>query len=171
MRRIRLTVRHNPDDPADDLKQVARLRRDLWAHSPVEVDPDNPFCATQRDAHRDAYFEFATEFPDEVQRVLQEYGHEPRATLEDLGEIGLVCGNCGFFAGYVTECPNCHHRDIDPCPHCGRKVARERYQPVSGDLFVCPECRGRVRLQINPDLCNADGSFNQPMVLIQDARA
>src|SRR5438046_675798 len=55
LRRIRLTVRHNPDDPADDLKQIAKLRRDLWARSPVEVDPDNPAYQTRRDADRNAY--------------------------------------------------------------------------------------------------------------------
>src|SRR5687767_6276313 len=54
--RIRLTVRHNADDPTDDLKQTAKLRRDLWAHSPVEVDPDNPAYQTRRDSDRNAYF-------------------------------------------------------------------------------------------------------------------
>src|SRR5947209_5711493 len=75
LRRIRLTVRHNPRDPADDLKQIAMLRHDLWAHSPVEVDPEKPFSQTRRDDARNAYFEFATEFPDEVRRVLHQYGH------------------------------------------------------------------------------------------------
>ena len=41
MKRVRVTVRHNPKDPADDLRWAARLRRDLWAHSPVEIDPDS----------------------------------------------------------------------------------------------------------------------------------
>jgi hypothetical protein len=170
MRHLRLTVRHNPLDPAEDLKQVARLRRDLWAHSPVEIDSDNPFFRTQRDGDRNAFFEFATDYSGEVERVLRDYGYQNRVTVSDLGEVGLVCANCGFLAGYVTECPNCHHRDIDPCPHCGHKVARERYQAVSGDLFVCPNCRGRVRMQINPDLCKSDGTFNEPMVLVQGAQ-
>ena len=63
MPRIRLTIRHNPNDPADDLRYAARVRRDLWAHSPVEIDPDSRVHGTHRDAGRNAYFEFATEMP------------------------------------------------------------------------------------------------------------
>jgi hypothetical protein len=170
LRHIRLTVRHNPQDPADDLKQVARLRRDLWAHSPVEVDADKPSCQTHRDDARNATFEFATEFPDEVRRVLREYGHEGRATMEDRGEVGLVCARCGFLTGYVTVCPNCQLRDIEPCPHCGHEVARERYEPATSELFVCPDCRGRVRFEFNPDVYDADGALNEPVVLVQDAQ-
>jgi hypothetical protein len=169
LRQIRLTVRHNPQDPADDLRQVARLRRDLQAHSAVEVDPHNPFSETRRDAAQNAYFEFATEFPGEVRRVLRDYGYEGRVTAEDLGEVGLVCARCGFLAGYVTVCPNCRLRDIAPCPHCGHEVARERYEPVSGDRFVCPDCRRRVRFQFN-DLGNGDGTVSEPVVLVQDAQ-
>jgi hypothetical protein len=169
LRRVRLTVAHNPQDPADDLKQVARLRRDLWAHSPVEVDPANPFCQTRRDDDRNAYFEFATEFADEVRRVLRQYGYEGRVTMQDLGEVGLVCAKCGYLAGYVTVCPNCHQRDISSCPSCGQEVARERYKPVSGDLFVCPNCGRRVRLQFN-DLDKSDASLDEPVVLVQDAQ-
>lgn len=169
MRHIRITVRHDPRDPADDLKQVARVRRDLWAHSPVEVDSDNPSCETSRDAARNAYFEFATEFPDEVRRVLHDYGHMGRATMQDLGEVGLVCARCGFLAGYVADCPKCGLRDIDPCPHCGHRVARQCYQPGNGDLFVCPNCRGRVRLEFNPDL-GTNGSFSEPVVVVQAAQ-
>jgi hypothetical protein len=169
LRRVRLTVRHNPQDPADDLTQVARLRHDLWAHSPVEVDPDNPFCQTQRDEARNAYFEFATEFPDEVRRVVRQYGYDGRVTVEVLGEVGLICSRCGYLAGYLTVCPNCQQRDISPCPHCRREVARERYEPVSGDLFVCPECRRRVRLQLT-DLDTSDGAVNEPVVIVRDAQ-
>jgi hypothetical protein len=170
MRHMRLTVRHNPEDPADDLNQVVRLRHDLWAHSPVEVDHGNPFCETRRDDARNAYFEFPTEFPDEVHRVLRDYGYDGRVTVEDRGEVNLVCAKCGYLAGSVTVCPNCGHRDIDPCPHCGREVAAERYESVAGDLFLCPECRGRVRLEFNPDLVNSDRSINSPVVLVHDAQ-
>jgi hypothetical protein len=170
MRHIRLTIHHNPQDPAGDLVQVGRLRHDLWAHSRVDIDPDNPFCQTQRDADRNAYFEFPTESPAEVQRVLRDYGYNGRVTMADLGDVGLVCASCGYLAGYVTVCPHCGHRDIEPCPHCGHEVARERYEPLSGDLSLCPDCRQRVRLQFNPDLCNADGSVNEPVVVIEDAQ-
>ncbi len=145
------------------------MRRDLRAHSPVEVDSDNLFCQTRRDDAHNAYFEFATEFPAEVRRVLRQYDYEGRVTMEDLGEVGLVCARCGYLAGYVTVCPNCRQRDISPCPHCRHEVAREYYEPVSGDLFICPDCRRRVRLQFN-DLYDSDGSVNEAVVLVQDAQ-
>src|SRR6266550_1046124 len=96
MQRVRLTVRHNPKDPADDLRWVARLRRDLWAHSPVEIDPDSQAHETHRDNARNAYFEFATDHLPEVQRVVQEYGYADRATVDVVAEgNGTECVNCG----------------------------------------------------------------------------
>lgn len=169
LRRIRLTVRNNQDDPADDLKQIARLRRDLWAHSPVEIDPDNPAYQTRRDPDRNAYFEFATEFPGEVRRVLRQYGFEDRVTVQDLGEVGLVCTRCGFLSGFVTECPNCKQRDISPCPNCREEIPREHYEPVAGDVFVCPNCQRRVRLQFN-ELDNSERSLTEPVVFVKDAQ-
>ncbi|MBI1916468.1 MAG: hypothetical protein HYS12_17300 [Planctomycetes bacterium] len=170
MRHIRLTVRHNPQDPVDDLKQVARLRHDLQYRSPVYIDPENPFSETRRDESRNATFEFATETTDEVRRVLRDYGHDGRVTMTELGEVGLVCVKCGYFAGYVTVCPNCGHRDIDPCPHCGHEVACELYEPVSGDLSVCPDCGRHVRLQFNPRLGIIGEPKAEPVVVVQDAQ-
>ena len=46
------------------------------------------------------------------------------------------------------------------------------FQTISIDVDgddICPQCRRRVRLEINPNLCNEDGSFNEPMILVQDA--
>ncbi len=169
LRRIRLTIRHAPDDPTDDLRQIARLRHDLWAHSPVEVDPEDSASQTRRDHERNAYFEFATQFPGEVRRVLHQYGFDGRVTMEDLGEVGLVCTRCGYLSGFVTECPNCKQRDIGPCPHCRQEIPRERYEPVAGDLFVCPNCRRRVRLQFN-ELDNAHRPVSEPVVLVLDAQ-
>lgn len=169
LRRIRLTVRHNPDDPTDDLRQIAKLRHDLWAHSPVEVDPDKPASQTRRDPDRNACFEFATEFLGEVRRVLRQDGFEGRVTMEDLGEVGLVCTRCGYLSGFVTECPNCKQRDIGPCPHCHEEIACERYEPVASDLFVCPNCRQRVRLEFN-DLNGSDRPVSEPVVLVKDAQ-
>lgn len=102
MPRIRLTIRHNPNDPADDLRYAARVRTDLWAHSTVEIDPDSRVQGTHRDAERNAYFEFQTDLPDEVHRVLDEYNHRDRVmiqTAEDAG--GEACQNCGNVAGTV----------------------------------------------------------------------
>src|SRR5438876_1613045 len=99
MQRVRVTVRHNQADPADDLRWAARVRRDLWAHSPVEIDPDSPAHGTHRDADRTAYVEFATDRLPEVQRVVQEYGHAERARVDVVEEgDGTDCVNCGKIA-------------------------------------------------------------------------
>lgn len=169
LRRIRLTVRHKPGDPTEDLKQIAKLRHDLWAYSLVEVDSDNPASQTHRDPHQNAYFEFATQFPGEVTRVLHQYGFEDRATMQDLGDVGLVCTRCGSFSGFVTECPNCKQRDIGPCPHCHQEIPRERYEPVADDLFLCPNCGWRVRLHFN-ELDSSDRPVSEPVVLVKDAQ-
>jgi hypothetical protein len=173
MPRIRLTIAHNPDDPSDDLRYAARVRADLWAHSPVEIDPDSRVQGTHRDADRNAYFEFATDMLDEVDRVLAEYGHNDRvARIVVENEPGEACQNCGNIAGPVlpTICPTCHHRDIDPCPNCGEEVPRQEYERISGDLFRCPRCQRRVRLRINPNVWRSDGTLNQPVVFTEDAQ-
>jgi hypothetical protein len=173
MQRVRITIRHNPADPADDLRWAARARRDLWAHSPVEVNPDSPRHGTHRDAERNAYFEFATDRLPEVQRVLREFGYSERARVEVMQEgEGTECVNCGNISPQMTAvCPNCQFRDIDPCPYCIREVARLAYASVAGDLFQCPICRHRVRFQFNDPLFDADGHYNQPLVRVSPAEA
>ncbi len=174
MQRIRLTIRHNPDDPSDDLRHAARVRTDLWAHSPVEIDPDSRIHGTHRDPEHNAYFEFATEMLDEVKRVLGEYGHSERVTLTIVQDLaGEACQNCGNIAGPVlpTVCPTCHHRDIDPCPNCGEEVPRQEYERISGDLFRCPRCQRHVRLRINPHVWGTDGMLNEPVVVTEAAQA
>src|SRR5438552_640606 len=100
MDKVRITVRRNPDEPADDLRVAAKVRRDLWAHSPVEVDPDSPVHGTHRDSTQDAYFEFATNYLPEVERVLREFGYTQRVTLKVVKEgVGPECTNCGNIAG------------------------------------------------------------------------
>jgi len=152
---------------------AALVRRDLWAHSPVEIDPDSPAHGTHRDAERNAYFEFATDRFEEVGRVLQEYGHSDRTTVTIIQDgSGAECVNCGNISPeLVTKCPTCDFRDIDPCPYCNNEVPRLAYLPVSGDLFTCPMCHRRVRLQFNDPLFDADGHYNQPLVRVVPAEA
>jgi hypothetical protein len=168
MQRVRVTVKHNPLDPAEDLRWAARVRRDLWAHSPVEIDPDSPRHGTQRDAERNAFFEFAADRLEDVQRVLGQYGYAPRAeaTVVEEGK-GTECVNCGNITPeLVTVCPTCQFRDIAPCPHCQHEIPRLEYTPISGDLFQCPRCRKRVRLRFQDPLLNGEGSYKQPLVLV-----
>ncbi len=98
---VRMRVTINPrKDRASDLRVAADIRRDLWAHSPVEVDPDHPLPGTHRDPDGRAYFEFATELPDEVRRVIEEYKYTDKVELtETPGLPGEECANCGNVAG------------------------------------------------------------------------
>jgi hypothetical protein len=168
--RLRVTVSKGAD-PAEELRYAAMVRRNLWAHSPVDVDPDEPRYATHRDEQRRAYFELTTDMVQEVRRVIREYGHADRVALTEASteEKGPECLNCGNVAGPVfpTICPNCEMREITPCPYCRKEVPRQLYQPDSGDLFICPECRGRVRIHPNTEMFTEDGSYNPPLFLVK----
>jgi hypothetical protein len=171
--RMRVTIK-SKDDRASDLRVAANVRRDLWAHSPVEVDPDHPLHGTHRDQDGRAYFEFATEFPDEVHRVIKEYKYTDEVELSQTPTLpGEECANCGNVAGPLrpTVCPNCQFRDISPCPICSTEVSRQSYTLISGDLFRCPHCKNRVRLRFNNPMFLSDGSYNQPLVVVEEATA
>ena len=168
--RIRITVKPT-GSRTEDLRIAANLRRDLWAHSPVEIDPDNPLQGTHRDEKERAYFEFSTLYPDEVARVLQKDGYEKRIEVKEIDEpLGQACQNCGNIAGPVlpTVCPNCGFRDISPCPICHREVSRQLYTRIAGDLFRCPQCRNQVRLRFNDPMFISEGSYNQSLVVTQE---
>ena len=171
MQRVRVTVKHNPVDPADDLRCAARVRRDLWAHSPVEIDPDSPRHGTHRDEQKNAFFEFATDRLQEVHRVLEEYGYTKRAqaiVVQD--EKGSECVKCGNITPtLVTVCPICDFRDIAPCPHCNQEIPRLEYTPVIGDLFKCPMCHKRVRLRFQDPPSDGNGYYKQPLILVVPA--
>jgi len=170
MKRIRVTIRHNPDYPADDLRLAARVRQDLWANSPVEIDMTAH--ATHRDGDRNAYFEFNTNYVDEVHRVINENKHGSRASVTVVNEqSGPECLNCGNISGPVqpTVCTNCDLRDISPCPYCKQEVSRQAYISLGSDLFKCPACQRRVRLRLNDPLFDPSGSYRQPVVNVEAA--
>lgn len=169
--RMRVTVK-KAGTRADELRVAADVRRDLWAHSPVEIDPDNPLHGTHRDSQGRAYFEFSTTFPDEVRRVLETHGHAGRVELTEACEaLGDACQNCGNIVGAVlpTVCPNCNFRDISPCPACNEEIPRQLYVRQGGTLFRCPNCQTRVRLRFNEPMFLPDGSYNQPHVVVEVA--
>jgi predicted RNA-binding Zn-ribbon protein involved in translation (DUF1610 family) len=172
MKKVRLTIKRNPEDPADDLRYAARVRRDLWAHSPVEIDPESPVHGTHRDTSRNAYFEFATNYLADVERVLVDQGHHDRVEIAvKEGEVDPECLNCGIStttkAELWTVCPNCGFRDISACPYCNEQVARSVYLPFNGDVFTCPKCHRRVRLRFHEPLFDSDGHFIQPIVVVE----
>jgi len=78
--RMRVTIKAQ-DDRASELRTAADVRRDLWAHSPVEIDPDHPLHGTHRDEEGRAYFELATEFPREVRRVIEAYEYTGKVVV------------------------------------------------------------------------------------------
>lgn len=171
MQRIRITASEN-GDPSTGPNRLTILRRDLYMHSPVEIDPDNPAHQTHRDERNRAYFEFSTDFVNEVTRVLRDFGHEGHVVAESVaGPAGEPCHKCGYVAHAPkpSVCPNCKFRDIGPCPHCHQEISREAYKPVSGDLFRCPTCEAIVRLSFNDPLLRSDGSYSQPVVLVEEA--
>jgi len=169
--RLRITVKPT-GERTNDLRVAANVRRDLWAHSPVSIDPDNPLHGTHRDVQERAYFEFSTPRPDEVTRVLREYGHADRVEVQEMREqVGQACQNCGNIVGAVlpTVCPNCQFRDVSPCPVCSHEVPRQHYTRIGGDLFRCPNCHNQVRFRHNEPMFLADGAYNPPLVVVEQA--
>ena len=172
MKKIRIIVAHNERDPSDDLRIASRIRQALWAHSPVEIGPDSRMHGTHRDNARNAYFEFATNYPQEVERILEERKYNGRVTMQVVADgVGPECVNCGNMVGPILPaiCPNCHFREIANCPYCNQEVARQAYLPVSGDLFRCPMCQRRVRLCLHDPIFNSQGEYNQPLIVVEKA--
>src|SRR5271166_27627 len=115
--RMRVTIKAQ-GDRASELTTATDARRDLWAQSPVEIDPDHPLRGTHRDEDGRAYFELATEFPREVHRVIEEHKYTGKVELTETPALpGEACANCGNVTSPVrpTVCPNCQFRDITPC--------------------------------------------------------
>ena len=169
MQRMRLTIRHNHEDPTDDLRVAARIRRDLWAHSSVEVDPASPVHGTHRDKESNAYFEFSTNYVEEVKRIIQEYRYDDRVILDLGGEVGPPCENCGNISGLIlpTICPICSFRNISPCASCRNEIPRQSYLLISGDAFQGPTCASRVQLRFHDPMYNAAGYYHQPHIIVQ----
>lgn len=170
MQRLRITVTKNSSDRSDDLIVISKLRRDLYAHSAVEIDPDSPTYATHRDDQGRAYFEITTDYRDEVERIVTKFGYSDRATIsEGTGLVGEPCLNCGNVTGgeQPAVCPTCGFRDIAPCPYCRQDIPRTAYLDAEGQLKRCPKCNQRVRLRLSDPLFDADGYYTQPVVIVE----
>ena len=174
MPRIRVTIQNTPDR-AEQLRLADRARDLLIDRVPVRLDREHPLQGIHRDEQGQAYFEFATDDIGAVRQLLGQAGQFPFATVtEPQARHGEACANCGNVAGEVLPavCPNCGFQDISPCPVCHRSNPRSLYERVSGKLFRCPTAldgvRHRVKLGFNEPLFNADGSYNQPLVVVQE---
>lgn len=174
MQHVRLTVRHNPDDPADDLRVASKLRHDLWARSLLLADGDNPRRGTHRDAQSNAYFEFDTGQVDDVSQFIRTHSYGSRVKAEVMREsAGEECVSCGNISGPVlpSVCPNCRFRDIGPCPHCGHEIPRRLYRDCGDGTHACPDCTNRVTLRLNDPLFDESGDYIQPLVLVEKPSA
>ncbi len=171
MGRIRITIL-DTGDRTEDLKLAARIRQEVSANSPAMANSDSPLRGTHRDVEGRAYFEYATDSPDDVKKTLQDRGFEGRVSLDEHPDrLGHECANCGNRAGpYLPDvCPNCGFRDITPCPVCREKVSREEYIRLTSDLFRCPRCQQRVRLRFNEPMFEPDGLLRPPLVIVEEA--
>src|SRR5437763_9414267 len=92
--RMRITVVKTASR-TDDVRVASDVRRDLWAHSPVEVDPDHPLHGTHRDKDGRAYFEFATTLPQEVRRIVERDYSNSVEVSENPPPPAEECANCG----------------------------------------------------------------------------
>jgi len=171
--RMRATIRPL-GDRTGELQAATNLRGDLWSRSLARTDSDHPLQGIHRDEEGRAYLEFATDDPDEVRRVIEQPAYSDRVELNRTPPLpGEECANCGNVAGPVlpTVCPNCQFRDISPCPICKTEVPRSRYALISGELFRCPRCDNRVRLRFNSPMFLPDGSYNPPLVVVEEVGA
>jgi len=168
--RMRITLTTNGERRAE-LATATDVRQEVWSRSVVQVDPDNPLYGFHRDEQGRAYFEFATQDPAQVLRVLQEGGYADRVQLGESPSLpGEECENCGNVAGPLlpTVCPNCDFRDISPCPACHHEVPRASYTPLGSRWLRCPHCGNRVRFRFNEPMFLSDGSFNPPLIVVDE---
>jgi len=68
-----------------------------------------------------------------------------------------------------TRQSNCYYTGERPRRLCNEEVSRQSYIRISGDLFRCPRCKNRVRLRYNNPMFLLDGSYNQPLVVVEEA--
>jgi predicted RNA-binding Zn-ribbon protein involved in translation (DUF1610 family) len=173
MKKVRITVTRQSDDPSEGLRIASQVRRDLWAHSPVEVSPDSKAHATRRDPNGRAFFEFATNHFDEVERVIRDFGHGASVQLNIIEDAAAeTCVRCKQPVGVMppTVCPHCNFREISACPHCNHEISRLAYTKFAGDVFRCPQCDHFVRLRFHEPLQDSDGELCEPLVIVEKAQ-
>ena len=133
------------------------------------VEPGSELNRTKRNAVGRAYFDLETEYPDEMSRVLSEYGHSNNVdVIEIAGPLGEECEKCHTVVTPVlpTVCPNCKFRDTSPCPNCGQEVPRLKYVRIAGELYQCPNCQAKVRIRFNSPLFDDQGQMIEPVVIV-----
>lgn len=172
MSRIRIVVKSQPDRK-EDLRIAGRARSAIYDALPVHPDPDYPLQSVHRNVHGRAFLEVSGASRKEVEDVLAKSGLSESVVVSETDEpLGEECANCGNIAGPVlpTVCPNCGFRDISPYPYDDlgdKEVPRKSYVKDQGDVFRCLETNRRVRLRFNEPLVKEDGTYNQPLVVVE----
>ncbi|MGO8752244.1 MAG: hypothetical protein ACLQNE_40410 [Thermoguttaceae bacterium] len=169
-----VTIRIAPDRkrPGNELDLAAKIRRDLYAHGPIEIDPDSAEFSTRRDKDGWASFSFITAHHRFVYEILDRFGYRDKVELivqaVDAAEMCLKCGK-RYVPIMPTVCDDCGFRDISPCPRCGEEIPRGAYIRITGNLHRCPACAARVRLRFSDPLFEPNGQYAQPVVIVEEA--
>jgi len=172
LRRVTIRIPPHTDEPGKELEIAASIRRDLYAHGPIEIDPDAPEFSTLRDSDGWAYFVFTTAHQSAVKHLLDRFGYSDKIELiVAAADTGETCLNCGqpYEPMMPTVCLNCGFRDISPCPQCGEDIPRLAYIKIAGNLHRCPACVARVRMRFNDPLTEPNGHYAEPQVIVEDA--
>lgn len=172
MSRTRVVVKGQQDKKAS-LAVAERARRFLLGSLDVHMDEQHPLQGIHRQPDGKAYFEIAGTSVEAVRQAAKADNLLDLVSIQQTDEIlGEECANCGNIAGPLipTVCPNCGFRDISPCPYDNAEISRQAYERIAGDLFRCPGNGLRVRLRFNDPLFKSDGSYNQPLVVVERAQ-
>jgi predicted RNA-binding Zn-ribbon protein involved in translation (DUF1610 family) len=151
-----------------------RLRNEILDFAGVTPNPVKP-QGVHRDEQKRPYCSITVANVTPVWTVLEKPEYKRQAVLlDDDSSTGseFECANCGNIAGDVLPsiCPNCGFKDITLCPSCAVEVPRQKYRRISGDLFHCPKCFTKVRLNFNAPMFLPDGSFHQPLEIVDLVR-
>jgi hypothetical protein len=160
---VRVTLATNAE-PSEALLRIGRLRSTLWRGG-FRIDP--ALGAHRSEAGR-LYFELETDDPDHLTVVVRKAESDAVVSVLSHEPESDECINCGNRTGGMQPavCPACAFHEISDCPHCGHANARASYRRAEGDLFQCPHCNRRVRLQFADPLFNEDGTYRQPVVTV-----
>ena len=166
--RIRITVK-TTGDWRKDLRVAANVRRDLCGISRWKSTRTTPWkgrTVTSRSV------------PTLSSRLLirrksggcwkatpstSRYRKDPRANRAGLPELRQR--RRGRPPDGLPQLPFPGHLCLPDLQHRG---AARRYARVSGDLFRCPHCHNQVRFRFNEPMFLGDGTYNQPLVLVEE---
>jgi predicted RNA-binding Zn-ribbon protein involved in translation (DUF1610 family) len=167
----RYQITSGSGDPLEATRNLKRLRRELYSGSALCGDLESPAFEIRRGDNGIPLFE-AVVYREPFQQVIEHARYDSFNYQPATGPVGEPCLRCGYIAGGPTlaVCPSCGFREVSACPYCRRDVPRWRYVPTAGDAFRCPECGKEVFLRFNDSLTDADGEYNEPVVLVEPGR-